>query len=137
MSKGEPRSPSQRQMRVAEEVRHALAMVIERGEIRDPGLAGVAVTVTEVRMSPDLRHATAFVTRLGGGTMDGVLDALHRARPFLRRRVAAAVRLKFAPDLAFREDTVFEQVDQIGRLLRTPEVARDLDAPEEGGGDGT
>ena len=87
----ESRAPSQRQLRVGEELRHVLAHVLERGDLRDPGLAGVTVTVTEVRVSPDLRNATAYVVPLGGGAAEDVLGALARARPYLRRKVADAV----------------------------------------------
>lgn len=127
--------PSQRQLRVGEEMRHALAALFERGEVRDPELS-VPITITEVRMSPDLRHATCFITPLGGAaaaTGGGVLAALGRARPFLRRRVAALVKLKYAPSLSFRMDTSFEEAGRINLLLHSPAVARDL-APltEEG-----
>jgi ribosome-binding factor A len=137
--KGE-RGPTQRQLRIGEELRHVLALVFEKGEIRDPGLAGVSVTVTEVRVGADLRIATTFVVPLGGGDSDAMLDALGRARPFLRRRIAEEVRLKFVPDLVFRLDPSFDEAQRIEELLRDPAVARDLDRSEEpgpGGDDGT
>ena len=117
----------QRQLRVGEELRHALARILERGEIRDPVLATVAVTVTEVKLSPDLRQATVFVMPLGGREETSVLRALTRARGFFRRRIAQSVYLKFAPDLAFRVDRSFEQADRIARILRDPTVARDIE----------
>ncbi|MCO6418255.1 30S ribosome-binding factor RbfA [Siccirubricoccus sp. KC 17139] len=130
--------PSQRQLRVAEEVRHALAAVLARGDFRDPDLAGAHVTVTEVRASPDLKHMTAFVSGLGKDLPEAQFRALKRAAPFLRTQVARAVRLKFAPDLHFQPDTALDYAMQIDRALRQPEVARDLasrpgdDAAEEG-----
>jgi ribosome-binding factor A len=121
----------QRQLRVGEELRHALAWIIERGELHDPALSRTSVTVTEVRISPDLRQATVFIMPLGGSAQASVLAALTRARGFLRRRIARTVELKYVPDLAFRLDHSFEEADRIGRALRRPEVARDLDSVPE------
>lgn len=126
MDRRAERGPSQRQLRVGEELRHALAWILERGEVRDPDLKGVSVTVTEVRVSPDLRKATVFVFPLGGGETETVVTGLTRARPFLRRKVANAVRLKFVPDITFRADTSFDEARRIDILLRDPAVARDL-----------
>ena len=126
MDRRAERGPSQRQLRVGEELRHALAWILERGEVRDPDLKGVSVTVTEVRVSPDLRKATVFVFPLGGGETETVVTGLTRARPFLRRKVANAVRLKFVPDITFRADTSFDEARRIDTLLRDPAVARDL-----------
>ena len=126
MGRRAERGPSQRQLRVGEELRHALAWILERGEVRDPDLKGVSVTVTEVRVSPDLRKATVFVFPLGGGETEAVVTGLTRARPFLRRKVANAVRLKFVPDITFRADTSFDEARRIDILLRDPAVARDL-----------
>ncbi len=120
------KAPSQRQLRVGEELRHALAWALERGELRDPGLHGAAVTVTEVSVSPDLRNATAFVVPLGGGDGAAILDALVRARSFLRRKIAGSLRLKYTPDLNFELDTAFDRAEQIDILLKGPSVARDL-----------
>jgi ribosome-binding factor A len=120
-------SAGQRQLRVGEQIRHSLAWILERGEVRDPALAAISVTVTEVRIGPDLRNATVFVMPLGGGQTDAALAALKRAKGFLRRRIAENVRLKFVPDLVFCLDRSFEQADQIERALREPKVARDLD----------
>jgi ribosome-binding factor A len=122
--------PSQRQLRVAEEIRHVLAGVFQRGEVRDPDLAGVDVTVTEVRISPDLRHATAFVTRLGRSDIAAKLPALRRAAPFLRGQLAKALRLRYAPDLSFQVDTSIDYAMHVDGLLRAPEVARDLGEPQ-------
>lgn len=125
MSRGH-KPPSQRQLRVGEELRHAIANILERGDIRDPDLAGRAITVTEVRVSPDLRNATVFVVPLGGGEVSPILQGLRRARPFLRHAIAQAVELRVVPDLAFEADTSFDQASRIDALLRSPEVRRDL-----------
>lgn len=122
--------PSQRQLRVAEEVRHALSAVFVREEFRDPDLAGVHVTVTEVRASPDLKHMTAFVSALGKDLTKEQLAALKRVSPFLRREVAHAVRLKFAPDLHFQPDTALGYAMHIDEVMRRPEVQRDI-APKK------
>ncbi len=139
MSKGDAKAPSQRQLRVGEELRHALAWILERGDIRDPGLGGVAVTVTEVRVSPDLRNATAFVMPLGGGESEDVVAALNRAAPFLRRKIGKAVKLKYLPGLNFIADRSFDQAGRIDDLLKDPSVARDLALENETGNenDGT
>src|SRR5690349_3563079 len=124
--------PSQRQLRVAEEIRHVLAGLFERRDFRDPELADAQITVTEVRLGPDLKHATAFVSRLGRSDVDALLPALRRATPFLRGQVAHALRLKFAPALSFQPDHALEYASRIDRLLHTPEVARDLDEQDQG-----
>lgn len=127
MSKGQRHNePSQRQLRVGEELRHALARQFERGALRDPGLAGATVTVTEVRVSPDLKHATAFVMPLGGAKLADVLAGLTRSAGYLRREVAREVQLRHAPELIFAADTSFEHASRIDRLLHQPEVERDL-----------
>ncbi len=117
MTRRAGKSPSQRQLRVGEELRHVLAALLERGELRDPGLKGASVTVTEVRISPDLRNATAFVLPLGGGDATAVVAALTRARPFLRRRLARDVKLRYAPDISFQADTSFDSAVHIEALL--------------------
>ena len=131
MSKRPHKSVSQRQLRVGEELRHALASLFERGVLRDPVLAGVSVTVTEVRASPDLRNATVFVIPLGGANSDAVVAALKHAAPFLKREVARLVELKYVPNLSFHADDSFDQADRIDVLLHDPKVARDLEAPED------
>lgn len=123
--------PSQRQLRVGEEIRHALALIFERGDFRDPDLASAHVTVTEVRASPDLKHMTVFVTPLGGGDAAPLLAALKRAAPFLRGQVAKAVRTKYAPDLVFRADTTIDAAARIEALFHSPEVQRDLKRDED------
>jgi ribosome-binding factor A len=122
-----PGAPSQRQLRVAEEIRHLLAGIFARNEFRDPDLATATITVTEVRISPDLRRATAFVARLGRTDVDALLPALKRAAPYLRGQLAHALRLRVAPDLSFQPDQTLEEATKINRLLHTPDVARDLD----------
>jgi ribosome-binding factor A len=117
---------SQRQLRVAEEIRHALAGIFARGEVRDPDLADVLITVTEVRIGPDLKRATAFVTRLGRSDVDKKLPALNRAAPFLRRELAKALRLRAVPDLSFQADTSLDYAMHINDVLHSPQVARDL-----------
>ena len=107
----------QRQLRVGEALRHALAAVLARGELRDPALRGSAITVSEVRVSPDLRHATAFVCRLGGGDMAAVLEGLERAAPRLNAQVAETVRLRYAPRLRFAADASFDRAARIASLL--------------------
>ena len=119
--------PSQRQLRVGEELRHAVAQVIERGEFRDPDLQGRAITVTEVRVSPDLRNATVFVVPLGGGDATPVLAGLKRAKAFLRHEISRLVPLRVVPDLWFQADLSFDQASRIEDLLKSPEVSRDLD----------
>jgi ribosome-binding factor A len=121
------KAPTQRQLRVGEEIRHVLAGVFLRGEIRDPELAGISITITEVRISPDLKHATAFVTRLGRSDVAEKLPALRRAAPFLRGQLAHALKLRYAPDLSFQADTSIDYAAHVDALLRAPEVARDLE----------
>jgi len=126
MKKQDARGVSQRQLRVSEEIRHALADVLERGDLRDPGLSGLSITVTEVRISPDLRNATAFIMPLGGGEVEPVVEALRRARPYLRRQIAKAVQLRNVPDLQFIADASFDAAGRVDALLADPRVARDL-----------
>jgi ribosome-binding factor A len=120
------RGPSQRQLRVGEMLRHALADVLRRDEIRDPDLAGVSVTVTEVKASPDMRHATAFVEPLGGRKAREVVDALNRHKGFIRGEMGHLIALKFTPDLRFVEDTSFAEAEKIETLLKSSRVARDI-----------
>ncbi len=117
---------SQRQLRVGETVRHALAEILAHGNIHDPDLAGHIITVPEVRMSPDLKLATVYVMPLGGRDTEVVMAALNRNKRFLRGEVAHRVNLKFAPEIRFRTDDRFDEAERIEKLLRTPEVRRDL-----------
>jgi ribosome-binding factor A len=122
---------SQRQLRVGETVRHAIADILAHGSVHDPDLEGHIITVPEVRMSPDLKLATVYVMPLGGKDTDIVLAALARNKKFLRGEVAHRVNLKFAPDIRFHADERFDEAERIEKLLRTPAVQRDL-APGEG-----
>jgi len=124
-------APSQRQLRVGEEIRHVLSGLFQRGDFRDPALQSLNITVTEVRVSPDLRAATAFVTPLGGGQLGDTVKTLRRAAGFLRGQVAHGMNLRFAPALSFEADTSFEVASRIDSLLQLPEVARDLTPLEE------
>ena len=124
---GNPEGPSQRQLRVAEEIRHALASVFAREEFRDPALHDLRVTVTEVRASPDLKHMTAFVSALGKELSKDQLAALRRVSPFLRREIAKSVRLRYAPDLHFQPDTALDYAMHINDVMQRPEVRRDLE----------
>ena len=119
---------SARQLRVGELVRHAVAEVLARGEVHDPVIETHLITVPEVRMSPDLRLATVYIMPLGGQDSTAVLAALDRNKRFLRGDVAERVNLKFAPDLRFRIDERFDEAERIERLLRSPQVRRDLDS---------
>jgi len=124
-------APSQRQLRVGEVIRHALAEILARGDVRDPDLEGLVVTVPEVRLSPDLKIATVYVMPLGGARQDKVVAALSRHARFLRGEVARRVALRFMPELRFRLDTTFAESDRIEQLLRSPQVARDLHGNDE------
>ena len=122
---------SQRQLRVGELVRHALADMLTRGDVHDPVLESHMITIPEVRMSPDLRLATIYVMPLGGRDAQAVLGAFERHRKFLRGEIAHRVNLKFAPDIRFRIDERFAEAERIDNLLRSPAVARDLEKDDE------
>ena len=126
---------SQRQLRVGELIRHSLAQLFARGEIRDPDLFDVSITVSEVRMTPDLKIARAFVLPLGGANTAKVLDALERCAGFVRGRVARDVKLKFSPKIEFRIDDRFDYADRIDTILHDPRVAGDLDHDADAGPD--
>jgi ribosome-binding factor A len=126
---GKSTAPSQRQLRVGELVRHAVAELLQRGEIHDEVLASHALTIPEVRMSPDLRLATIFVMPLGGKDLEAVLAALESHKRYVRGEVARAVNLKFAPEVRFRADTTFDEALRIDRLLASDKVRQDLDKP--------
>src|SRR4030081_1610988 len=120
---------SQRQLRVGETVRHAIADILSQGSVHDPDLEGHIITVPEVRMSPDLKLATIYIMPLGGRDTETVIAALERNKKFLRGEVAQRVNLKFSPDIRFRVDDRFDEAERIEKLLRTPAVQRDL-APD-------
>ena len=130
-SKDRDSGPSQRQLRVGELIRHAVADVLARGEAPDPALSSNPITVPEVRMSPDLRLATVYVMPLGGRNKEAVLEALERNNKILRSALVRRVNLKFAPEVRFRIDERFDEAERIERLLRSPEVARDLDKKDK------
>ena len=120
--------PSQRQLRVGEHVRHALTGLLQRGEIADPDLDGIVVSVSEVRMSPDLKIATVFVTALGRDDVAPIVKALARNARFIRGRLSRELgQMKFMPDFRFRADTSFDNYQRIDELLRSEPVRRDLD----------
>lgn len=126
-----PAGPSQRMLRVGELVRHALAGLLARGEIEDPLLEGKVITVPEVRMTPDLKLANAYVMPLGGEGAVEVVAALNRHHRFIRGRIAPALDLKFAPDLRFFVDDTFEEFGRIDAILRSERVQRDLGGDED------
>jgi ribosome-binding factor A len=119
--------PTQRQLRVGELIRHALAEMLARGEVHDDVLATHAVTVSEVRMSPDLRLATIYIMPLGGKDLGSVLSALDRNRKYIRGEIAHAVNLKFAPEIRFLADETFDEAERIDRLLASDKVRQDLE----------
>ena len=127
----ESRGTSQRQLRVSELIRHALAEMLTRGDVHDPVIEGHLITVPEVRMTADLRLATVYVMPLGGRDAESVVAALERNKKFLRGEIARRVNLKFAPEIRFRIDERFGEAERIEKLLRTPEVRRDLDKTDD------
>lgn len=127
--------PTQRQLRVGETVRRALSDVLARGDVHDTDLNRLSITVGEVRMSPDLKIATAYVLPLGGEGQDEVLKLLARNKNELRRQVAKKLTLKFSPDLRFQLDRTFDQMDDTRRMMNQDVVRRDADAPDDGAAD--
>ncbi|MDB5419637.1 MAG: rbfA [Phenylobacterium sp.] len=121
-----PQGPSQRQLRAGELVRHALVEILREEDINDPALAGVSVTITEVRVSPDLRHAMVFAEPLGGGHAPEVVKGLNRHAKFLRGRLGRMIDMKFTPDLKFLHDQSFDDAVRMNRLFDDPRVQRDL-----------
>jgi ribosome-binding factor A len=126
-----PEGPSQRQLRAGELIRHALVDVLREEEIHDEALSGVSITVSEVRMSPDLRHATCYVEPLGGAHAGEVVDALNRHARFVRGVLGHRIETKFTPDLRFVHDESFDEARRMERLFDDPRVRRDLEAPPE------
>ncbi|HHZ09263.1 MAG TPA: 30S ribosome-binding factor RbfA [Rhizobiales bacterium] len=123
------KGPSQRQLRVGEQVRHALSDLLRRGEVGDDLIEASVISVSEVRMSPDLRIATAFVAPLGVRDEEAVVAALNRHARFIRGKMSPALRqMKYMPEFRFRLDTSYDNMSRIDELLRSPEVARDLGA---------
>lgn len=132
MAKATSSAPSQRMLRVGEMVRVALTKVLQRGEIRDPDVEGLVITVSEVRMSPDLRVANAYVKALGEDDQTAVLDGLNRCSKFVRKRLGPELgHMKYMPEIRFRDDTSFNNYNRIEQLLNKPEVMRDLEKSDE------
>src|ERR1700712_4034683 len=130
-----PTGPTQRQLRVGEALRHALAEILFRNEIQDPDLAGVSVTVTQVKPSPDMRYCTVYCEPLGGQNAKEIVAALNRHKGFLRGEMGHRLTMKFTPELRFVEDESFAEALKIETILRSPEVQRDLAASDEDGKD--
>ncbi len=128
-----PKGPTQRQLRAGELVRHALVGIFREEEINDPVLAGVSVTVTEVRVGPDLRHAQVFVEPLGGENALEVTKALNKHSKFIRGHLGRSIELRFTPDLHFRHDETFSEAARMARLFDDPKVRQDLTPDEPSG----
>src|SRR5665213_42136 len=124
--------PSQRQLRVGEMLRHALSGILVRGDIRDADLEGVSVTITQVKPSGDMRHASVFCEPLGGQNADRIIAALNRHKAFIRGEMGHMITMKFTPELRFVEDHSFTEAQKIEDLLRSERVARDLAAKNDG-----
>ena len=124
--------PSQRQLRVGETLRHALAEILVRGDIRDPDLMGVSVTITQVIPSGDMRHATAYCEPLGGKNADKIVAALNRHKAYLRGQMGHLIELKFTPELRFVEDVSFAEAERIENILKSERVQRDLAKKSDG-----
>ncbi len=125
-----PSGPSQRQLRVGEALRHAIADILFRNEIQDPDLAGVSVTITQVKPSPDMRHATVYCEPLGGENADVIIKALNRHKGFLRGEMGHRLTMKFTPELRFVEDESFAEALKIDSILRSERVSRDIAATD-------
>ncbi|MGN8168389.1 MULTISPECIES: 30S ribosome-binding factor RbfA [Rhizobium/Agrobacterium group] len=132
MAKATSSAPSQRMLRVGEQVRAALTQILQRGEVRDDLLEKTVISISEVRMSPDLKIATAYVTPLGVADHTESIDALNRHAKFIRGRLGPHLRqMKYVPEVRFRDDTSFDNYQKIDALLRSPEVQRDLGSSNE------
>lgn len=139
MSRNRGTAPSLRQLRVGEELRHALARILARGGLADPALADANITVTEVKVSPDLKNATAFVTPLGGTDLEPTVKALNRAAAYLRGQLGHEVTLRYTPRLGFAADHSFEHAQRVRQILENPRVRQDVENPaaeEQESGDG-
>ncbi|MEX6632648.1 30S ribosome-binding factor RbfA [Hyphococcus lacteus] len=121
------KGPSQRQLRAGELLRHALVEVLQREDLREPELSGVSVTVSEIRISPDLKQASAFVAPLGGGNEREMVKALNKVAPYLRSLVGQKITMKYTPAIKFMSDETFAEAKKIDELLSRPEVVRDLE----------
>ena len=130
-AKGAPKTPSQRALRVGELVRHRLAQLMVRGDIHDEILAGLVISISEVRMSPDLKLATAYIMPLGGKDTDAAIAAFNRHKKFIRGDVAKHLNLKSAPEIRFMADDSFAEAERIERLLLSPAVRRDIEKRDD------
>ncbi|MBB4235370.1 30S ribosome-binding factor RbfA [Rhizobium esperanzae] len=132
MTRATSSAPSQRMLRVGEQVRAAITQVLQRGEVRDDVIEATVISISEVRMSPDLKIATAYVTPLGVSDHSIVIEALNRHAKFIRGRLGQQLRqMKYMPEVRFRDDTSFDNYKKIDELLRSPEVRRDLDGDND------
>ncbi|KQW32393.1 ribosome-binding factor A [Rhizobium sp. Root274] len=132
MTKPTSSAPSQRMLRVGEQVRAAITQVLQRGEVNDDVIEKTVISVSEVRMSPDLKMATAYVAPLGVSDHDAVIAALNKHAKFIRGRIGGQLRqMKYMPEVRFRDDTSFDNYQKIDALLRSPEVQRDLGSDDE------
>ena len=132
MKRSTSSAPSQRMLRVGEQVRAAITQILQRGEVRDPLIEKTVISISEVRMSPDLKIATAYVTPLGVADHAAILEALNKHAKFIRGRLGPQLRqMKYMPDVRFRDDTSFDNYQKIDALLRSPEVSRDLEPDSE------
>lgn len=125
------KAPSQRQLRVGEEIRHALSDILRRGEVRAVEMLGISITVSEVRISPDLKNATAYVSSLTGAKQKEMIEALTRTAPEIRHQIGKKIIVRHVPRLSFKIDTSFDEANRINQLLHSPEVARDLSKPRD------
>lgn len=133
MTRATSSAPSQRMLRVGEQVRAAITQVLQRGDVRDPLIEKTVISISEVRMSPDLKIATAFVTPLGVADHTATIEALNKNAKYIRGRLGAQLRqMKYMPEVRFRDDTSFDNYKKIDELLRSPEVTRDLDKDGDG-----
>ena len=120
------KEPSQRQLRVGQEIKKVIAQMLEKGELRNPALAEMFITITEVKVSPDLKYATAYVMTLNGKNLSEALEGLNSSSWLFKKQLGSRLQLRYTPDLKFVEDESFKQVDKIEQLLHNPKVARDL-----------
>lgn len=120
------KEPSQRQLRVGQEIKKLIAQMLERGELRDPVLSETFITVTEVRVSSDLKYATAYVMTLNGEKLEETIDSLNESSWLFKKQIGAKLQLRYTPNLRFVEDESFKQVDKIEQLLNNPKVKEDL-----------
>jgi ribosome-binding factor A len=129
--RGHAQGPSQRQLRAGELIRHSLVDILRQGELHDEALEKASITVTEVRMSPDLKHAVCFIEPLGGAQAGAVVEALNRHARFLRGRLGREIDMKFTPDLRFVHDQSFDEAARMDALFNRPEVRRDIEDGED------